>query len=143
MLKETTLPSDVASEALAAVQRDWNAAALNWNVDGLAAVYTDDAVLFAGRPGIAIGQSQIRDYFVSYANDLKSTSMELVDQYLLQLSEDVVLAQGYVKFQFASLSGKQGGALMRTTLTLVKRQGAWKLIQHHFSMTPDAPPIPK
>lgn len=132
-----------ADEALRAIEREWNAAALRWDPDRLTAIYTDDAVFFGGRPGISLGQTGIRVYFASYVGLLKSTRLELVDQHLRELAPDTFLAQGYGKFQFLLESGKESSTVMRTTLLIVKREGQWRILEHHFSTTPESPPIPQ
>ena len=132
-----------ANEALRAIERAWNAAAKNWDADQLAAIYTDDAVFFGGRPGISVGRAGVREYFASYGGILKSTSMALVDQHLRQLGPDTFIAQGHVNFTFALESGKNTATTMRTTLTIVRRGNEWKLLQHHFSTTPETIPVPQ
>ncbi len=133
----------LANEALRSVEREWNAAALNWDADKLAAIYTPDAVFFGGRPGISVGSAEIRAYFASYIGILKSTSMALVDQHLRQLGPDTFLAQGHVNFKFQVESGKSTATVMRTTLTIVRSDNRWKVIQHHFSTTPETIPVPQ
>ncbi|MSQ18625.1 MAG: SgcJ/EcaC family oxidoreductase [Betaproteobacteria bacterium] len=133
----------LANEALRSVERAWNAAAQHWDADQLAAIYTPDAVFFGGRPGISVGLTEIRAYFASYIGILKSTSMALVDQHFRQLGPETFLAQGYVEFKFLLDSGKNSATKMRTTLTIVKRNNQWKLIQHHFSTTPETIPVPQ
>lgn len=135
--------SPLANEALRTIEREWNAAALHWDADKFASIYTDDALFFGGRPGISVGRPAIREYFSSYVGILKSTSMALVDQHLRQLGPETILAQGYVNFKFLLESGKNTSTVMRTTLTIVRRDGKWKLIQHHFSTTPETIPVPQ
>lgn len=133
----------LANEALRTIEREWNAAASDWNPGKFAAIYTDDALFFGGRPGLTVGQPAVREYFASYVGILKSTSMALVDQHLRELGPETFLAQGYVNFKFLLESGKNTSTVMRTTLTIVKRDGKWKLIQHHFSTTPETIPVPQ
>lgn len=119
----------------------WNEAAKNWNVEGLTAMYTEDALMFGGRPGLSIGLPGMRQYFGSYAGLLASTHLELVDQYIVELTPGVLLAQGFGVFKFRLVSGEDTGTTMRTTLVIAHRDGRWKIQQHHFSTIPDKPPI--
>src|SRR4051794_32736492 len=73
-------PVSEGEAALRAVERDWNAAARDWNTAALAALYTDDAVFFGGRPGHSVGQAQVRNYFESYAGMFTTVRLALVDQ---------------------------------------------------------------
>ncbi|MEM5428024.1 nuclear transport factor 2 family protein [Cupriavidus oxalaticus] len=44
-------------------------------------------------------------------------------------------------FRFVLADGRETAARLRTTWVLVRRAGVWQILQHHFSPTPDAPPI--
>ncbi len=138
-----TSASQAGREALASIERDWNAAAQNWNVEALTAVYTEDALMYGGRPGLSVGHAGVRAYFASYVGILAETELKLVDQHIIQLAPETFVAQGYGEFQFVLAGGKRAGTVMRTTLIVVKRGGRWRIIQHHFSPTPETPPIPQ
>jgi len=136
---------DMASDeefALRAVERDWNAAARTWNTAGLAELYTEDAVFYGGRPGHSVGRAQVKAYFDSYAGMFSAVRLALVDQVLRTLGDGTCLAQGYAEFDFAFAAGGSGRAVLRSTLVLVRRPEGWRIMQHHFSATPEAPPIP-
>jgi len=135
--------ADVQTRALKSVERDWNAGAKNWNPDALTDIYTKDALFFGGRVGHSVGREGIRAYFASYVGILKSVTLKLVDQQVIKLAPNVFVAQGYGKFHFLLGTGKESDTVLRTTLVIVKRGGKWKVIDHHFSPTPEAPPIPK
>jgi uncharacterized protein (TIGR02246 family) len=143
--KETIVKEapSTASEALHSMESAWNAAALYWDVDGLTALYSDDATMFAGRPGMATGKQGVRGYFASYIGMLSSTQLELVEQVITELSPDAFLAQGYGNFRFTLASGKPSACTLRTTWLLVRRNGRWLIAHHHFSATPEVPPVPQ
>lgn len=127
--------------ALAGVGRAWNAAAAPWGPDRLTALYTDDALFYGGRPGHSVGAEAIRAYFGSYVGVLAQARLDLIDQVILQLGDDIYLAQGYGHFHFDLVAGGTSEAVWRTTLVLVRRGDSWKIRQHHFSATPEAPPV--
>src|SRR3954467_3925975 len=106
---------------LRAVERDWNAAAEHWDAAGLAALYTDDALFYGGRPGHAVGHAKVREYFDSYVGTLAAARLALVDQELRKLSEGVFLAQGYAKFDFDLSAGGGSSTVLRSTLVLTHR----------------------
>jgi ketosteroid isomerase-like protein len=135
--------STQAELVLSDVQERWNRAAKNWDVASLTAMYTEDALMYGGRPGMSIGHAGMNEYFASYADMLSSTRLNLTEQFLIELAPDVYLAQGYGVFEFKLINGKVSGTTMRTTLILVKRKSEWRILQHHFSSTPDVPPIPQ
>lgn len=130
-----------AQQALREVLESWNRAAATWDVEGLAALYSDDALMFGGRPGLSVGVGGMRDYFGSYVDALAAAHLELVDQHLMELAPEVCLAQGFGVFKFRRVDGRQTGTTMRTTLVIARRDGRWKIRQHHFSAIPDKPPI--
>ena len=128
--------------ALRAVERDWNAAARDWNTAALAALYTEDAVFYGGRPGHSVGQAKVRDYFESYAGMFTTVRLALVDQELRELASGIYLAQGYAAFDFDLAGGGATRAVLRSTLVLTRRSEGWHIAQHHFSAIPAEPPIP-
>jgi hypothetical protein len=133
--------NDCASEALAIIEAAWNAASQPWNPDALTAVYTADALFFGGRPGHSVGTDAIRSYFCSYDGVIESATLKLVEQHFIALSQYCFLAQGYGEFEFI-LSGKRTSeARLRTTLAIALEHGEWRIRQHHFSASPDMPPI--
>jgi uncharacterized protein (TIGR02246 family) len=119
----------------------WNQAARTFDVDAMARVYTEDAVFFGGRPGLSLGRQGVRAYFASYRDVIRSTSLELEDRQLFQLAPDALLAQGYGRFRLELSDGRRTESLLRSTLVVVQRDGRWQLLQHHFSATPETPPI--
>ena len=52
-----------------------------------------------------------------------------------------MLAQGYAAFDFTLAGGGTSQARLRSTLVLVRPGAAWRILQHHFSATPLAPPV--
>jgi uncharacterized protein (TIGR02246 family) len=129
-------------QALREVERDWNAAAQRWEAEGIAALYTEDALFYGGRPGHAVGRAKVRGYFESYAGTLAGARLALVDQELRKLADRVYLAQGYARFDFDLTAGGGSSTLLRSTLVLRHRPEGWRIAQHHFSATPSEPPIP-
>ncbi|MBU9398774.1 nuclear transport factor 2 family protein [Burkholderia multivorans] len=127
--------------ALAVVQAAWNAAARDWNAEALAGIYTEDALFFGGRPGHAAGHDAIRAYFASYEGVIRSATLELVEQQFIPFGDDCFLAQGYGEFAFVLGDGTTSRSRLRTTLVIAAQQHEWKIRQHHFSASPETPPI--
>ena len=129
------------TEALAVIQNAWNASARDWNADALTSIYTHDALFFGGRPGHAVGASAIRDYFASYVGVIESATLALVEQHVIALTDDCLLAQGFGEFVFVLDGGRESRSRLRTTLVIARHAGEWKICQHHFSASPESPPI--
>ena len=119
----------------------WNLAAATWNVEALVELYADNAVFFGGRPSISVGTQEIRQYFASYTGVLQSVAFRLVEQRVITIAPGTLLAQGFGRFHFVLAGGVPSDAVLRTTLSIVKHDTAWRIIQHHFSSIPEAPPI--
>lgn len=138
-------PSDEAEgraglAALAAVEDAWNAAALRWDPASLAAIYADRALFYGGRPGHAVGRDAVRAYFESYRGVIESAVLRLVDQHVVRLGADAFVAQGIADFSFVLAGGRRSRSQLRATLVLV-RADRWTILQHHFSPTPETPPL--
>lgn len=127
--------------ALAEIESCWNAAARPWNPSALADLYVEDAVFFGGRAGHSVGHQAIRQYFESYAGVIESAHLELVEQRLLRLDEFSFLAQGYGEFSFVLAGNVETRSRLRTTLVVVRTVQGLQIRAHHFSITPEAPPL--
>lgn len=130
-----------AQQALDDIAARWNAAASPWRAEALAAIYTADALFFGGRPGHSVGAPAIHTYFKSYEGVIATGHMALVDQHLRCLAPSCVLSQGFVDFSFQLADGQATQSRLRTTLVLVRGEGGWLIAQHHFSPTPEVPPL--
>ena len=125
-----------------AMEAAWNKAALNWDIAALTELYTDNALFYGARPGLSIGHDGVLAYFKTNVGALKSATLHLIDQHVIVLGADAFVTQGYGRFEFLSENNNRGEATLRTTWTLVRIDRLWKIAVHHFSLTPDAPPIP-
>jgi hypothetical protein len=65
----------------------------------------------------------------------------LIEQELVQISPESFIAQGLGAFSFVLEDGRNTHSVLRTTLVLQKMNGQWKIQLHHFSITPDVPPL--
>lgn len=68
----------------------------------------------------------ILGYFASYTGTLRSASMSLADQTLVELGADTLLAQGHANFRFVLADGRETDSALRTTWVLVRRLGVWQ-----------------
>jgi uncharacterized protein (TIGR02246 family) len=127
--------------SLTTIEAAWNAAGTPWSPPRLAAIYAPDALFFGGRPGQSVGAAAIQQYFESYNGVIIEGSMQLVKQQVLEVAPGCQLAQGYVQFRFLLADGRRTESRLRTTLLLVESSDTWKIRQHHFSTSPDAPPL--
>lgn len=132
-----------AQAALDAAVVGWNAAAAPWDAEALAALYTADALFFGGRPGHGVGANAIHAYFKSYEGVIRSARMDLAEQQLKPLAPGCVLAQGFADFSFELSDGQTTRSRLRATLVLRREPDRWRILDHHFSTIPEAPPLGK
>jgi uncharacterized protein (TIGR02246 family) len=133
--------NDDFDRALATVNAGWSAAAQHWDADAFAALYTEDALFFGGRPAHSIGREAIREYFASYVGVIESASLELEEQHVMMLAPDCFVAQGYGVLSSRFPGGVDSRSRLRTTWIIASCDGEWRIRQHHFSGLPEKPPI--
>lgn len=126
---------------LDAVLKSWNREAGNWSSQHLSSLYTKDALFFGGRTGQSVGGEEITAYFNSYFGVILSANLKLVEQHILSLSDDCIVAQGFGEFDFVLQGNKSTHSRLRTTLVICKVGDEWKIRVHHFSTIPEAPPL--
>ena len=129
------------AKVLKEMQDAWNAAARVWNPQALASLYADNSLFYGGRPGHSVGAKEAQKYFASYDKIIRSAVLDLIEQELIPLGADSFLAQGFGAFSFVLEGGQATNSVLRTTLVLVRRQGSWLIQLHHFSPTPEVPPL--
>ncbi len=123
------------------MQNAWNLAAKVWNPEALARLYADDALFYGGRSGHSVGVAAIQAYFASYDGIIQSAVLDLIEQEIVQLSPESFVSQGLGVFSFVLAGGRHTQSVLRTTLVLSKLNGQWKIQLHHFSVTPEVPPL--
>lgn len=140
-MSDNSLPD--AQAALAQVVAEWNHAGSTWDARALGAIYTEDGLLFGGRPGHFVGRSSIQGYFASYDGLIIAGSMLMSETELRTLAQDCVLAQGMVDFAFRLAGNESTRSSLRATLVLQREADRWRIANHHFSTIPTAPPLGK
>jgi len=123
------------------MQHAWNLAAKVWNPKALASLYADNALFYGGRSGHSVGAAAIQAYFSSYDGIIQSAVLDLIEQELVQISPESFVSQGFGAFSFVLADGRKTQSVLRTTLVLSRLNGKWKIQLHHFSVTPEAPPL--
>jgi uncharacterized protein (TIGR02246 family) len=100
-------------------------------LDAHAALYTEDAMLFGSIPDLVIGREAIRDYFGKRGRGVHVHRYP--KPHIVQLSPEIAATAAHVDFA-------DGDTLVpyRVTWMLVKRDGNWRIAQHHGSPRIDA-----
>jgi uncharacterized protein (TIGR02246 family) len=104
----------------------WIAAFNNRDLDTHASLYTEDATLFGSIPELVIGRRGVRDYFSRLGPNVKVRTY--MEPHTVQISPDVVATAAHVDF-----ADGDNPVPYRVTWMLVKRDGNWRIAQHHGS----------
>ena len=96
------------------------------DLDAHAALYTEDAMLFGSVPELIIGRAAIRAYFGGRGPKVHVAHYPFPR--VTMIADDVAVTATHVDFA----DGDQPMPY-RVTWMLVKRDGAWKIAQHHGS----------
>lgn len=96
----------------------------------LAALYTDDAQLFGGKPDLFTSREGVLRYFEAMPPGTALTA-EFGAQHVVQVGPDVIVSAGDVAFRRADALAEP--RRHRVTLVLANRGGEWRIASHHAS----------
>jgi uncharacterized protein (TIGR02246 family) len=137
----TTPPAPVGREAIAPVAEAWLAAAGRKDAEGVAALYTTDAMLLGPNRPAVIGRDGIRDWFVALPNFTRmATTLAEVDG-----RGDLAVAR-YTFAMTLELPGIPPIEERGKILQVLRQQpdGRWLIWRESFSAdTPRGPPPPR
>ena len=116
----------MATPTIESLHEQWIAAFNAHDLDTHLALYTDDATLFGAVPELKIGRAAIRDYFGGRGPKVHVAKYPM--PHIVMLDDDVEATAAHVEFA-------DGDTPMpyRVTWVLVKKNGDWKIAQHHGS----------
>ncbi len=131
-----TRPAAILKE----LEARWSKASADWDPVALAALYSDDAMLFGGLGELFAGP-RVLDYFEFYKGNILSATLAFHDQHYIELAPDIWLAQGFGSFTLRTAKGGPFEMRQRTSWVFSRQGGEWKIRSHHFSPIPAAPPV--
>jgi uncharacterized protein (TIGR02246 family) len=106
--------------------REWVAAFNSRDLDRHVQLYTEDATLFGSVDELQTGRDGIRDYFGGLHAGVRVEAYPMPRT--TALATDVTVTAGYVDF-----ADDDGPIPYRMTWVLVRRDGNWRIAQHHGS----------
>lgn len=122
----------VEHEALASILAQWNEAGANWDGDRLAALFTPDALFFGSTTRRYVGR-EIREYYGLFP--VKMCRFDFSDMASVVVDASTVASCGTLLLSQSLVSGKQLKVKLRLSLVMVKKDGHWKILQHHVAPT--------
>ncbi|HZY30235.1 MAG TPA: DUF4440 domain-containing protein [Candidatus Methylomirabilis sp.] len=134
----------IAPSAWAGDKEDVAAATMEWarifpddNPDPMLALYDKEAVLWGTlSPTRRDDPAALRDYFVRAFKALPGHKVAFGDQ-LIRVYGNTAINTGYYTFSFVK-DGEAKSIPARYSFVYVKRNGAWKIVDHHSSAVPPA-----
>ncbi|MCX7305838.1 MAG: SgcJ/EcaC family oxidoreductase [Hyphomicrobiales bacterium] len=105
---------------------EWIAAFNAHDLDRHMALYMEDAILFGSVDELQKGRARIRDYFGGRPAGMRVAAYPMPE--VRQLTSDVAVTSGHVIFADGDKPSPY-----RMTWALVKKNGDWKIAQHHGS----------
>lgn len=101
-------------------------------------LYAKDGVLWGTiSTTIRADPVALQDYFINACKKLPKLTVEFKDP-LVRVYGDTAVNSGYYTFTYEK-DGKMTELPARYSFTLVKRDGAWLIVDHHSSAMPAAP----
>ncbi len=115
-----------ATPSIESLHAAWIAAFDSHDLDRHMALYTEDATLFGSVDTLQVGRDAIRLYFDGRGPAMRVKSYPLPD--VREIAPDVAVTAGHVDF-----ADGDAPSPYRMTWVLVRRDGNWKITQHHGS----------
>lgn len=126
-------------EDVADAGQKWATAFAENSPDAMLPFYAKDAVLWGTlSPTVRSDPAAIKAYFVGAFQALPKATVKFGDQ-LIRVYGDAAINTGYYTFSY-SKDGETKSIPARYSLTYVKDGNDWKIVDHHSSAVPPAPP---
>ena len=131
-------PTDPKAREVASLFDRWNAALATGNPKQVAALYASNGVLLPTVSNeVRVGPAAIERYFVDF---LKAKPQGVINfREIRLLDADTALDAGIYTFSLTK-DGKPTQVQARYTYLYEKIGGEWKIMNHHSSAMPEAPP---
>ena len=133
----TTREAGPSEARIASLFDRWNAALLSGDAEKVAARYAHDAVLLpTASPKIRTTRAEIVDYFEHFLEN--KPSGEKLRTVVEVLDRNTAVDAGLYRFTLTNQDGTTRHVDARYTYVYEKRNGKWKIINHHSSVVPPA-----
>ena len=125
----------MSKDAIAAVNRKFEEAATKKDAAGIAALYTDDAIVLPPDAPMARGKAGIQELWgnVIQGLGLKSVKLETVD---MEIAGDTACEVGRATLELAPQGGSAATAKAKYVVSWKKTKDGWKLHRDIWNATP-------
>ena len=124
----------MTKETIGALFDQWNAALATLDPDTVVDLYADDAILLPTLSNdVRHNHAEMRDYFVDF---LKRQPQGVINESNIRDLGEIAVHSGVYTFTLQA-NGAASEAMCRFTYVYAKRDGDWKIIEHHSSLMPE------
>ena len=124
----------MTKETIGALFDQWNAALATLDPDTVVDLYAGDAILLPTLSNdVRHNHAEMRDYFVDF---LKRQPQGVINESNIRDLGEIAVHSGVYTFTLQA-NGAASEAMCRFTYVYAKRDGDWKIIEHHSSLMPE------
>src|SRR4051794_9094596 len=118
------------NDTVAKMQSRWAEAFARADVAALASLYAEDALFFGSTPELYRQSSGVRRYFETLPRGYERAAFG--ETHTVEIKPDLIVSAGFVTFT-GERDGDRFWLPYRTSWTLVRDSGEWKIASHHAS----------
>src|SRR5882762_5399113 len=121
--------ADPAEQAVSGIIEKWSASFTKLDADGLASLYSKNALFFGSTPPLYKGKEGVAAYFNTLPR-WKSPTVQFTDLVTTPIGSDVINVAGTASFV---VSENAPPVSFRLTWVIIREDGDWKIASHHVS----------
>jgi uncharacterized protein (TIGR02246 family) len=121
-----------ADQTVSGIIEKWSAAFNKLDADGLASLYSRNALFYGSTPPLYKGKEGVAAYFNALPR-WKSPTVQFSDLATVPIGSDLINVAGTATFV---ISDTAPPVTFRLTWVLMREDGEWKIISHHVSPKP-------
>jgi uncharacterized protein (TIGR02246 family) len=121
--------ADPADQAVSGIIEKWSASFTKLDADGLASLYSKNALFFGSTPPLYKGKEGVAAYFNALPR-WKSPTVQFTDLVVTPLGADAINVAGTASFV---ISDTAPAASFRLTWVIIREDNDWKIVSHHVS----------
>ncbi len=124
--------AETADQTVSAITEKWSAAFNKLDADGLAQLYSRNALFYGSTPPLYKGKEGVAAYFNALPR-WKSPTVQFSDIVANPIGSDVINVAGTATFVIAENAPP---IVFRLTWVVMREDGEWKIVNHHVSPKP-------
>jgi uncharacterized protein (TIGR02246 family) len=118
-----------ADDAVSDIAAKWSAGFNKHDADGIASLYSKNALFYGSTPPLFRGKEGVAAYFNALPRS-KSPTVQFSDLVTTPVGSDIINVAGTASFVLAENAPP---VAFRLTWVMVREDGDWKILSHHVS----------